>query len=296
MVALRRGFPIFVCKCGTMKIGKHSVTLDGTNNLIVWDTSATEPAAVGRIGMDFLTGRPRAFTGGESRDFAVAEDVGSDAKAKVFVIQHRNGSTSLVDQYGYDVAPTVEAPGGTSRQVVFGVGEFLLLRTGAVAGQDGGLVSVTFDQTQRSLAPVYDLAMKTGPDITSVRFWMGLFSADPMGSSDPAIHGAGFRYDTGVDGTAFWRAWTSNGVGPGTVTVTDFPVTTDASRRFKVVGNRARTNFTFYIDGVLKATHTTTLPGDGTDLGHVEQVRALAAADRVFGFSRVSVAQRATLG
>lgn len=61
MVALRRGFPLYLCKCGVMKVGDRTVTLDGPANLVRWSASGVA-AVLGEMGMDVATGRPNAFS------------------------------------------------------------------------------------------------------------------------------------------------------------------------------------------------------------------------------------------
>lgn len=75
MVPLRRGFPIFVCRCGLMKVGERTVSLDGANNKIIW-TASGAPTALGDLGMDVTTGRPQAFVGGSAKAVALTTDVG----------------------------------------------------------------------------------------------------------------------------------------------------------------------------------------------------------------------------
>jgi hypothetical protein len=102
-----------------------------------------------------------------------------------------------------------------------------------------------------------------------------------------------FRRDTGA-GDANWQAVTDNGSGTPTVTNTSVTVAIDQSERFMIVVDSAGANVRFYIDEVLVATHTTTLPGATTALGYVSKVRTLEAVAKSFRFSRMSILQKAT--
>jgi len=75
MVPLRRGIPIFVCPCGSMKFGKNTITLDPAN-LIRWSGSGV-PAVLGEVGMDVVTGRLQQFVGGAARAVANLTDISS---------------------------------------------------------------------------------------------------------------------------------------------------------------------------------------------------------------------------
>jgi hypothetical protein len=103
--------------------------------------------------------------------------------------------------------------------------------------------------------------------VATMRAWVGCVASDPMGSSDPAIHGAAFRYDTGagIDTTAFWRCWTNDGSGAGSVTITTVPIAlaTKYDLRIKVEALQGAipNKVMFFINDTLVATHMTNLPG-----------------------------------
>lgn len=75
MSRLKRGFPVFVCRCGLMKVGEHTVTVDGPNNKITWSASGV-PTAPGDLGMDTVTGRGQLFVNGLAQPIAVLSDIG----------------------------------------------------------------------------------------------------------------------------------------------------------------------------------------------------------------------------
>jgi hypothetical protein len=161
--------------------------------------------------------------------------------------------------------------------------------TAAIADREGGWLSSNFNQVQRQDKPILGMVVKTGAalgDIQNVRIWCGLFSATPVAAALPAIHLAGFRYDTTVDGTAFWRCVTNDGGGAGTITTTLIAVAQD-TRYDLMVDMSASTNVKFYVNGDLVATHTTTLPGSTQNMGHHEQLRTLVGSAKNFKISRI---------
>jgi len=160
--------------------------------------------------------------------------------------------------------------------------------TGTVSGNTAGLVSADFTRFRRDWLPDLSIAAVTGPTITSIRYWIGMFSANPDAVSDlNAIHGAAFRYDTGVDGTAFWRCVTGNNGGSETSTTTTVAIT--SSTRYLLRIEAGASNVNFYIDGVLVATHTTTLPTATQLMGYAARCTTLTGASRRILWSRMSL-------
>ena len=106
---------------------------------------------------------------------------------------------------------------------------------------------------------------------TDIRAYVGVVdstSGASIGGNDnnataSAAKYAYFRYST-VAGDTVWQAITSNGT---TQTVTSTGITPDTNgHTFAVIFNDAAPNITFYIDGVLVATITTTLPPANTNM------------------------------
>lgn len=120
---------------------------------------------------------------------------------------------------------------------------------------------------------------QSGGTLTNGRWWIGCFSATPMASDDPAVHGFGFRYATATDGTAFWRTWTNDGSSGGTATTTTVAVASNTAYTFRV-DVVSTTEIRFYVNGTLVATHTTNLPTATVDLIPYCKVRTLANAVR----------------
>lgn len=97
-------------------------------------------------------------------------------------------------------------------------------------------------------------------DITDVRIYFGLYSASPLAYTDlasNAISGAGIRYATDADGTAYWRTITSNGSSQ-TVTTTTSGIA--ASSYYDLRVEMESGSAKFYVNGTLTATHTTHVP------------------------------------
>jgi hypothetical protein len=106
------------------------------------------------------------------------------------------------------VAPSLTA---TAASADASDGAWLQSSTTAVSGVASGIVS-TFAIWRRDWDPQYFTNIKThAADVANIRYWIGMFSASP----DAIVRGTGtismvaFSYDTGIDGTAFWRTVTS---------------------------------------------------------------------------------------
>jgi hypothetical protein len=85
---------------------------------------------------------------------------------------------------------------------------------------------------------------------------------DAVGVAPTTQHLAAFRYDTVLDGSAFWRTVTNDGAGPATVNTSSVAVAANTPYVMRVACGAA--DCKFYINGSLVATHTTTLPGNTT--------------------------------
>lgn len=96
-------------------------------------------------------------------------------------------------------------------------------------------------------------------DILNCRIWVGLgnSTSDIAGNSVPSFGSVGLRYDTSVDGTAFFRLVTSNGASNSTVVATSTPVTVSAVHTFAADCSTSG-SITYYLDGNPISTNTTT--------------------------------------
>jgi len=90
MYPIRRNVPIFVCVCGTLKIGKNTISMSpGGTNVMRW--SATQAAlALGDLGMDVSTGEPQAFVGGSSKAILTTASL----QQSLFTFTHTSGASS----------------------------------------------------------------------------------------------------------------------------------------------------------------------------------------------------------
>lgn len=212
-----------------------------------------------------------------------------DANIRWWMIQQNGGLTTL-NNVGFTTAPTAT---GTATVLNAPPAQFINYASAAVAASEAGWVSSAFSQTMYQFRPRYKSIMRTGGVITNVRYWMGLFSATPATADDPAINGMGFRYSTVADGTAFWRCWSNDGAGGGTVTVTTVPFTVSTNYVLSIEVSPDGLSIFFYINDLLVATHVTDLPGAAVNMGHVERITTLDAVAKSVALSKVAVSQRA---
>jgi hypothetical protein len=161
--------------------------------------------------------------------------------------------------------------------------------SGAVSGNVGGW-DVPATVTRRDWEPEFVARAECTVTITSARYWVGLFSADPTASATPAVHLAAFRYDTTPDTTAFWRCVTNDGGGSPTVSTTNVAFTASTSWVLRI--RLSLTDVKFFINDVLVATHTTTLPGSTTGLGWWITVTTTNAAAKAIRFGRMMLGMK----
>ncbi len=181
------------------------------------------------------------------------------------------------------VGQTAPVGTGTSAAVGDADGDWLDITTTTTLGNTVGYITA-FTVMRRDWEPEMVLRIKTPADITSLGYWLGLFSASPDNAADPAIHLAAFRYYTSTDGTAFWRCATKDGT---TINVTTTTVAITVNTPYTLrVDCRVAANVKFYINGTLVATHTANLPTATTLLGWGVRVTTLVAAARKIMYSR----------
>lgn len=297
----RRGYPLKMCKCGfmcgiTTKVGKNTIDVGaaGAGDVIRWDAT-TAAIGAGDIGMSALTsenanGRPSIFVESEAKSLdARSCDPGSGIRRLILIQQ--DASLTTLSTHGTGIPVTNGTPSLVN--VGTGEGQFIQYLSGAVSGNNGGVTAPTFDQTQFIYRPIIDVAVRNPATISTARWWVGMFSGDPMGSATPALHIMGFRYDTAVDGTT-WRAITDNGSGTPTATDTTVTFSATTSYRMRIIVDSAGANVRFYINGILRATHTTTLPTTTQNLGYCAQVQTTSAAARGIRFGRLYIGQKST--
>lgn len=160
--------------------------------------------------------------------------------------------------------------------------------TGAVANTNCGLASATtVVRADWDVDTVFRVGYTAAGDFTDCRTQFGLVSADPSGSSDPAISAALFRYATDVDGTAFWRCYTKDGATAQVTTTTN--AIAAGGNVFRIRTSQSLANVRFYIDNALVATHATNIPAASTMMGVWCTNRNLAAANKNWAISRIKV-------
>jgi len=189
-------------------------------------------------------------------------------------------------------APTIDGAGaGSPASGDDSSGPWLTTITATATNSEGGLY-FDYARCRTDWNPEMVQTVKQGTNVTSIRYWVGLFSAAPGAVSDlTTIHGAAFVYDSAVHGTAFWRCVTGN-ASAQTETTTSVAINSGNVDLLwiRVTGNG--TSVEFWIDGVLVATHTTNLPTTTQLMGPAARVTTLASPS---GSKRLSLGRGALL-
>ena len=196
------------------------------------------------------------------------------------------GATTITN-FGFPAAPTTSGI-LTSSSTTEGS---YLVSAGSTSGTALGVISPAFTYVWRDWNPYFNTSIITATtSLDTARYWVGLVSAAPTVVA-PDIHAAAFRYDPAVDGTAFWRAVTIAGTGASAnVITTTSAITTGTTYKMNIGCTSALCSF--YINGSLVATSSTTLPALGTPLGYVAQVTPTAAVFRSISWSRVAITHK----
>lgn len=194
----------------------------------------------------------------------------------------KNPSATTIISSGAIAAPTVTTQTSVSGDTA--TKTFLTINTAASNGSVASVVSTTaFLRRCHSFTLVQPTAAGDAASQANVRRWIGAWSADPSATGAPTTqHMAAFRYDTGVDGTAFWRCVTCDGASGVTTTTTTVAAGTAAQENvFRIETDGALGHVAFYIDDVCVALHTTNLPGNTTNLFHGWTLTNLDATVRI---------------
>ena len=177
-------------------------------------------------------------------------------------------------------APTITSGTAASNQDQTAFGAFIQLETTASSGNVASMVFANAGGRWRSgWDPAMEWAASTASTLTSIRIWMGAFSGAPSASADPAVHGYGFRFDTGASDTNY-QAWCNDGSGGGTITDTQVAVNSTTTKFFKIVVSGDGTSIAYYINDTLVATHTTDLPTTTTYINGGLYVTTLTGSTR----------------
>ena len=169
-----------------------------------------------------------------------------------------------------------------TNNIVNGVGKFQNAQTSAVLNNSAGWISPTIDETNYGLNWTAAAHIYTGPSIATQRIWVGCVATDPV-ATDTLIDGAAFRYSTSAGDTT-WKAVVGTGAA-STVVDTGVVVAISKEYRFFIDASTPGTIY-FWINEVLVATITTTLPGINDGVGPAVRIRTLAAAHATLGVGK----------
>lgn len=200
------------------------------------------------------------------------------------------GSTGVSNYTGFSLGSSV---GGTRTNADDNDGFWVKFETASASTSDVTYLDFNIGSPvyKRSFLPDLTYRVKSGPVVTNIRWWVGMFSGDPSGSGAPTNKDfAAFRYDTGVDGTAFWRCVTDdqpNAVSSPTTTTTGVAIAVDTLYNLRIDMDASAVRF--YINSALVATHTTNLPALNTGLAPRCELTNLSAAVHSFRASNVKL-------
>lgn len=185
----------------------------------------------------------------------------------------QTGHTSV----GMIGAPTITSAAGAASGDTINR-PMLTIATGAVANGVAEVITPSMNFIRRCWSPTLVFPFLIPNPATNVRIWIGIFNASlaALAANPTTQHVAALRYDTGLDGTAFWRSVTCDGATANVNTTTAAVVAAAESvYRFEMEG--AVVNF--YIDDVLIAQHVANLPGNTTFCGFGATVVTLVATN-----------------
>jgi len=195
----------------------------------------------------------------------------------------KNPASTSFTSVGMIAAPTVTsfAAGGTTGDTA--TRPYLTINTTTTIDQEASVVSTTAF-LRRAFMPTLVVPIHAGDAASqsNIRRWIGFWSATLAAVSTPTTqHVAAFRYDTALDGTAFWRCVTCDGASNVTTTTTTIAAdTTSAERIFRIEMNGSLGQISFYIDDVCVALHSTNLPGNTSAMIVGVSMTTLTAAAR----------------
>lgn len=158
--------------------------------------------------------------------------------------------------------------------------------TAAVANSIGGLVSGVFNLVRTAHIPTFEAVIRTGPNITNLRFWIGLFSAAPTNVDDlstASIQGLGFRFST-VAGDTGWKGCASNG---STQSISNLSGTVEADTRYALQIRYKDGKPYFSVNSGTQYSLSTNLPAETTQLGFAVRVFTTNAAAKSLKISRI---------
>jgi len=317
----------WVVSTGIPVLDLGTVTVPGTTDqdgLVYWD--ATDGTALGTIAPG-INGEVLAGVTGAPSDFKPILEVIGDLTSTAGHVLTSNGTGVDASFQAVPAAPVLAdsffgptskpvgmktwflaKPGayviggarnaktsGTSSDAANANGSYLVLTTTASINKDVYVYTTTDDlAARRDSLPIWITRILTGAAVTNIRMWIG-FNCNERNAmragSAPTGSTAAFRYDTGADGTAFWRFVTCDAGGTTTTTTTTVAVTA-ATDYVMAIDMSESGHVKALIDGVQVADHTTNLP-DATDfLDWLIICRTLTASVKSIGVSVVNMSHR----
>jgi len=163
-------------------------------------------------------------------------------------------------------------------------GPHVLLTTDALTRR-GARVETADPVVSTQISPELAFRLTTGASIANVSLHVGLFRARPTDDTASLLERAELRYDTTADGTAFWRAISSDGATlESTTTTAAIAAATEYVARIVA----ASASVAFYLNGVLVATHSSNVPTPTTGLRAGVYLLTLADSARSFAFGHLA--------
>lgn len=149
---------------------------------------------------------------------------------------------------------------------------------------------------QTRLNPTIAFSIRPRSANSAIRYWLGIFSADPMASDSPTAHYAAFRYST-LAADAGWKAFTNDGTAsaPTQVGATQAAPSTATRENLLIAVKDAGTIIEFWrstgrLENGANLTYigaaTTDLPTTSTGLQVVIKCRTLDAVSKGIGIHR----------
>lgn len=137
----------------------------------------------------------------------------------------------------------------------------------ATTGTFGGRKTSTFNLVRGAHNPVFEAIIRTGPDITNSRFWIGLFQQAPTNADTLAASTAAytFRYSS-VAADGGWMAVCNDGTNQSVASlVAAIALSTRYKLRIRV--DSVAANVYFSVNDGAEVSVVTNLPGSSVDLG-----------------------------
>ena len=200
--ALKPGFPHKICACGLIQVselfvGENTITMSpggAGDDTLRWSATGTV-GSLGQLTMDTTSGRMVMRQDTQTRR-AILSDEPLPKRSWGFT---QNAATTTV--LSVKTSSTITTSGTAARLAVTG-GDFIDY---SGVGQNGWS-NTSFDETQAQNTPILTAVIRTGSDVTSLHYFIGLVAADPITGTP---NGAGFRFNTATD--SFWTAINGNG-------------------------------------------------------------------------------------